>query len=588
MKTVLIIALRNLLRQKRRNILLGIAIAFGAMILVIANSFSSGITDVMFNRIIKYVNGHVSMSYIRNGNMMNPVFPDSGRVWRAIRAAAPDLELAQEAIGIFGRAVGNGKADNVILVGIDFGIQMTPQDVEEYQANFKFIEGRFESLQDSTIPNPVCLAEQKAKYLNVKTGDALRIRFPDANNQTQSAQLTIVGVFKPANIFMAAPIFLNLKDLRRLANFGPHDLAAMQVNIKNPKENASKLADRIHDQLQPGLAVIPAELSAGSIRTQGVCLGFRNDTASHKLLTDKLRLAAGDSAVAFDREGVIASFGLSRALGIGPGDTLTMTWKSKFDLPQGARNVAIAAVADSSAPLPPAALLLNEKDFYDAFYRPWPAAITNAMAKLLPDSSLPFYAALAPEYILMPRVKTTMEVTKIIRESTRTRFRGIMFSVQSMYETASAVLKLEAALNIITLVAVFVLFFIILIGVINTLRMTIRERTREIGTVRAIGMQKKDVRNVFIFETFFLALFATLTGVAAAFLAMWGLGAIKIDAGDNPMGMLLISGHLHFVPSVVSIVVNILLILLMAVATAWFPARRAAKMPAAEALRHIE
>ena len=67
---------------------------------------------------------------------------------------------------------------------------------------------------------------------------------------------------------------------------------------------------------------------------------------------------------------------------------------------------------------------------------------------------------------------------------------------------ASEVLKLEQVLNLITIIAVLILFFIILIGVVNTLRMTIRERTREIGTIRAIGMQKKDVRNVFILESF--------------------------------------------------------------------------------------
>jgi ABC-type antimicrobial peptide transport system permease subunit len=75
------------------------------------------------------------------------------------------------------------------------------------------------------------------------------------------------------------------------------------------------------------------------------------------------------------------------------------------------------------------------------------------------------------------------------------------------------VVQLEGALNLITLIAVLVLFFIILIGVVNTLRMTIRERTREIGTNRAIGMQAYDVRNTFLFETFFLAFFACITGI---------------------------------------------------------------------------
>jgi putative ABC transport system permease protein len=133
-----------------------------------------------------------------------------------------------------------------------------------------------------------------------------------------------------------------------------------------------------------------------------------------------------------------------------------------------------------------------------------------------------------------------------------------------------------------------VLFFIILIGVVNTLRMTIRERTREIGTVRAIGMQKNDVRNTFLLETFFLSLFSTIAGTLAAFAVMAGLSLIKINPQDNPIGMLLVNGHLNFAPTIIGTVLYTALILLIAVATAYFPARRAAKMSAASALRHYE
>jgi putative ABC transport system permease protein len=157
-----------------------------------------------------------------------------------------------------------------------------------------------------------------------------------------------------------------------------------------------------------------------------------------------------------------------------------------------------------------------------------------------------------------------------------------------MYEMASDVLKLEGALNLITFGAVLVLFFIILIGVINTLRMTIRERTREIGTVRAIGMQKKDVRNSFVLETMFLGFFSAIAGTALAFLAMFGLSRIIFRAEDNPMSMLLVNSHLNFVPSIGATIFYIALIVAISVATAYFPARRAAKMSAADALRHFE
>ncbi|HMA65258.1 MAG TPA: FtsX-like permease family protein, partial [Chitinispirillaceae bacterium] len=124
--------------------------------------------------------------------------------------------------------------------------------------------------------------------------------------------------------------------------------------------------------------------------------------------------------------------------------------------------------------------------------------------------------------------------------------------------------------------------------VINTLRMTIRERTREIGTIRAIGMQKSDVKMTFVLETFFLSLFSALTGTILAFGAMKIISMIKIDSGDNPIGMLLSNGHLHFAPTAVSVAGYIILIVAIAVSTAYFPARRASNLSSAEALRHFE
>lgn len=60
MSMLLKISLRNLLRQKRRNVLLGIGIAFGMSILIMANSFAHGLSDILLNKIIKFMTGRYS------------------------------------------------------------------------------------------------------------------------------------------------------------------------------------------------------------------------------------------------------------------------------------------------------------------------------------------------------------------------------------------------------------------------------------------------------------------------------------------------------------------------------------------------
>lgn len=589
MQQIISISFRNLVRQKRRNILLGVAIAFGASVLVLANAFSHGISKMLFEQVVKYTNGHVAISFMRNGNVMNSIFHDDVRIRDAIKAAAPADARIEEAIGVFGRGIGNGVADNVILVGVDLNSKITEKELKEYESNFKMLEGSFESLNDSTVVGyPVLLAKQKADFLKLKMGDVMRVRFNSVRNQASSAQLTVVGIFKPSNVFMSAPVFLNINHVRVLTGYGPHDIPTLQVNMENPQLIAKKVADDIHARIKPGLAVMHGKGECKGSTADILTLGFRTDSASLPVLRKSISLEQGDRSSAFVYNGVILSHSLAKQSDWKKGDTIRFSWTGKYDTAGNYAKFIVTAVADSASPLPPKSLLVNEREFYRAYYNPLPSVPDPAWQENLPDSIHPLYVALAPEFMLMKRCATTDEYTKIYKEMGRAKYKGIMVSVQSMYETASAVLNLEFALNLITITAGLILFCIILIGVVNTLRMTVRERTREIGTMRAIGMQKKDVLSMFLLETGFLAFFASIAGALLAFLVMYGLSSITIDAGDNPMGMLLVEGHLYFAPTLAATVSYIVFIIGITVFTAFFPARRAATMIVSDALRHVE
>jgi ABC-type lipoprotein release transport system permease subunit len=579
------ISLRNLLRQKRRNFLLGVAIAFGTLVLIMASAFSHGISEVLFNEIIVYVSGHVSINFSDNGNGFAQVFHDGPRVLDMVKKEVPEMRTVQESMGVMARAIGNGKSDNVIMVGIDLksGDEKDAQDAEK---NFKMIVGNFMDLGDSTIENPVVLSEQKAKYLNVKKGDIIRVRYKTVNGQDQASRITVVGVFKPANMFMSAPVFLEINDLKRISGYGPNDIGTLFLSLYNPKKDAINIANKLQKKLQPSMAGIYADLSLKGITAQSTILGTKSDTASRNLLGRTITFT--DSTIKVTREAVFISDSLANVLQVKTGDQIQVDFKSKYPDQKGFGFVKISGIFTSNKIVPSNAVLVNELDFYKLFYSAWPQKFTENKASFVPDTTNALYAIYSPEWNLLPRVKTTTEMTKQMREVGSKRIRGTSVSVQSMYESASAVLNLEVALHMITFFAVMILFFIILIGVINTLRMTIRERTREIGTIRAIGMQKSDVKMTFVLETFFLSLFSAVTGTILAFGAMKIISMIKIDSGDNPIGMLLSNGHLHFAPTAASVAGYIILIVAIAVSTAYFPARKASNLSSAEALRHYE
>lgn len=584
------ISIRNLFRQRRRSILLGSAIAIGTAVLVLANAFAHGISEVLFNEIVSYVSGHVSVSFTKGGNANNQVFHDGARIREIINKRVPNVKRVDEAIGVFARAVGNGKADNVILVGMDpSGEGVDKKEMEKLAKNFKELEGHFADLADTTVENPVCLAQEKAKTLNVKLHDVVRVRFTDIRGQTQAARLTIVCIMKPSNVFMAAPVYLHIKTVKRLLGYSSNDVPQLYLSIENPRKDAKRFADSLHAGLNPPLAVIDGQLSVHGSGVEVTLLSLRTDSASLALVDSAMKFSARTAADSVNRKkAVIISESLSKITGLQPDDTCTISYEGKFgDEPGGARLI-VTAIAAAGSGIDGQVVLVNERDFYKTFYDVWPKSTVAVNGPFRPDTEIGIYKAFGGEWLLAPRSRITRDVMKLYREIAQKGWKAIVVDVGSMYETASMVLNLEYALNMITAACVMVLFFIILIGVVNTLRMTIRERTREIGTIRAIGMQCVDVRNSFLIETGLLALISALSGTALAFVTMFGLSQLTFKTDANPLGMLLVDGHIFFAPTVLAVCFFIMLIVGIAVVTAYFPARHAAKLSAAEALRHFE
>ncbi len=619
MRLLLIISLRNLFRQKRRSALLGAAIAIGMAILVIANSFSHGISDLLFNRILAFVSGHVSVAFTQNGNAMRPYFRDGERLMETARRAFPEGSRVTEGVGLFSRAIGNGRSDNVILVGMDTRSKATKKQVADLKANFRMVQGRYEDLQRDDIENPVLVASDKAEYLKLRLGDAVKVRFQDIYGRSQAASLTVAGIFHPANVFMSAPVFLDLRVVRRLAGYGQHDIGQIYVTMPDPKAHAVEAADRLHGMLHPPLAAAFGRLekaargagaqSAGVQAAVGrragtqpaageasvgqragaqpaTVLGFRVDSSSLSGLSRLLKPYLPAAMDSLRRTDVLIDHALADSLGLHVGDRCLLRYRAKHDTGEGVADLKVTAVLADNPMVSGHAILVNDKDFYAFYYAEWPLAPTREQGAFLPDSGNALYPFLCREWNLLPRTRTTEELRRKYQDIPGMKSHATTVDVQTMYESASMVVKLEYALNLITLAAVLILFFIIQVGVINTLRMTIRERTREIGTIRAIGMQKSSVRSIFMLETFFLAWFACCAGLALAFVGMALLHLIPFHMEGNPLGMLLVDGHLYFKSNPWGIIAYLALILAIAVGTAWFPSRRAADLPAAEALRH--
>jgi putative ABC transport system permease protein len=106
--------------------------------------------------------------------------------------------------------------------------------------------------------------------------------------------------------------------------------------------------------------------------------------------------------------------------------------------------------------------------------------------------------------------------------------------------------------------------FIALIGIVNTLMLSVFERTREIGLLRAVGMKRRQIRSMVRSEAVIISVFGAVIGIVVG----TGLGLALVTS-------LKLSNSSVPVPS---LVVFLVLSALLGLVAATWPARRAAKL----------
>jgi putative ABC transport system permease protein len=115
---------------------------------------------------------------------------------------------------------------------------------------------------------------------------------------------------------------------------------------------------------------------------------------------------------------------------------------------------------------------------------------------------------------------------------------------------------------------------IALIGIANTLSLSIHERTREIGLLRAVGQSRRGVRSTVRWESVIIAVFGTVGGLALGTFMCWGL--FRAIAATEGFGT--------FAPSTTTLGVVLVVAIVAGVLAAARPARRAAKLDILEAI----
>jgi ABC-type lipoprotein release transport system permease subunit len=573
------IGFRNLIRQSRRHVLLGAGMAVGMCILIVTASFTNGLTDILFNKILVYMSGHIQLVMNEFTTRRSDVIRDKPRFIRTIQATVEGIKRIDENVSAFGRAVGNGKTGLVALVGL-------PRDADFYNETQLEAGNPRDIFKPDVFPGMV-LYKNAAKDMNVGLNDIVTVRFDTVYGQSQAPKFKVVGLIPSENMFMDVAAFVDMETLRGLLNLKPEECLGLNIVVTYPQDARKVIeqANRLHAAFAPDAAGVKAEfrLAGRQANADTFALKLSSDPAAAGLAENDLRFLKGDlQALSRAEDGIILTEPLARSLQAGLGDRITYRYTPKYAPDPVERRLVVKGIVSPPASFADFTAFAHEEVFYQSFF--W--NIPREPAVVPHDA--PLFKALLPEWQLLERSPNTDAATKKRLLLNREPWKGARVDVQTMFENASLIVDFQRGLNIVSIVAVLILFFVILIGVVNTMRMSIRERTREIGTNRAIGMQRSDVRSVFVLEIVFLAVLSCVAGILLAYGLMSLLSVFTVDLKDSPFSMFFVNKHLYFVPTARDIILNFLTIVIVTLVIAFFSARRAARLQVADALRHYE
>jgi ABC-type lipoprotein release transport system permease subunit len=168
----------------------------------------------------------------------------------------------------------------------------------------------------------------------------------------------------------------------------------------------------------------------------------------------------------------------------------------------------------------------------------------------------------------------------------REDWTGQKLDVTTWEDESSFLTKTLMIVDGLRVVLLIILLAIVVTGIMNTMWIAIRERTREIGTLRAIGMQRWGVLRMFLFESFQMGVLGTFAGALGGSLVALAINRAKIGVPLS-VQLFLMSDRLHLAIHAAALAKSAFTITLITTLAALYPAYRAARLPPVSAMSHF-
>jgi ABC-type lipoprotein release transport system permease subunit len=233
-----------------------------------------------------------------------------------------------------------------------------------------------------------------------------------------------------------------------------------------------------------------------------------------------------------------------------------------------------------------------------------PVGTTRSLYQLRADTTGAVHVYLKPQYVsqvgdIAARLRVQLEKRgwaimdpdakpfwMKFQSVSREDWTGQRLDVTSWEDETSFLSWTLTVINGLTVVLLAILLAIVVTGIMNTMWIAIRERTREIGTLRAIGMQRGGVLRMFLYESLLLGIAGSSVGAALGALVAAAINAARIEVPLS-VQLFLMSDRVNLSVHGAGLAGAALFIALVTTLAALYPAHRAARLRPVSAMSHF-